>query len=1101
MARASLLLVGCVGLDLWLAGAGIARGQTIIDWTAGGANDSYANISNWSGFNVPNTTTESARFNLAGSYDVTLSSGVTTNVSDLIVLTGDINFASNAAVFTTYNVDDDAIIDGGDFTLSDSGGSGDVALNVGDELQVRGGSTFRVQGGSSVRMEDLRLANNPGGNGTIIVEDKGSSLTQTGFAIINIGQAGDGTLTVQNGAVANFAAPVQLAVFAGAGKDGTLNVLGAAVSMPSLSVATGGANATASGRVSVNATDSLLTTTGAFAIGNNDASGPSALVDVGSSGVITAGGATTINDSGELRVLSSGVFNANGQLTMSSGSELRVDGGTLNVNAGLNNSAAGALDLRHGFINILGGAFVPPTGAFEIDSTALFASPKLTLANGLTTAFLGNLVLGDQGRGHIAVENGSVVTATNTSIGVFADAIGSATVSGAGSRLEQGALFVGFDGVGTVIVEQGGALFSGTADIGPNGALVVRDAGSSSTGTASIDIEGDLDVQSGGAVSSSSASIRSGGEVSVSGPETVWANSSILNVGNGSAGTLSITGGGRVESSAGILGNQAGGHGTATVTGSNGSGTPSTWVVDGILQIGAIGVGSLTVSSGGRVESEFAAIGTGIQGAALVTGDGSTWANANSLTVGSAAGAGALAVESLGHVEVGDELRIRAGGLLTIDGGSITTKTLRNSEGGQLEFLAGTLTITNGVGIGGDAFPTGLALGPHQHLVSPGTTIVAPQRTLRLEGGRLTTADLLVNGAFQFQSGTLELQGGGIAGIASLAVPGGGEFRAGGVQPLRIVGAAGSLITATDDLTLGDQDDNSGFYSNGALNVGANVVTLADANDVVFDSAAAVTLGSGGSAGTLAAANGLTLDFGGNIAGYGTIDTPNDPANPFINNGHVAGNSPSEQLTLTGYVKGVGTLDNVSITGTHAPGFSPATVFYGSVAYEGALEIELGGVSTGSFDKIVHTGSAELGGSLGVSLIAGFVPSPGNIFEIISAAGGIDGTFSIETLPTLSSHLDWEIDYGANAVTLAVVPALPGDFDFDGDVDGFDFLTWQRGESTNPLGAGDFADWRTNFGAQSLTASGPVPEPGALLLSLLGGSLGMFIARSGRTSS
>jgi hypothetical protein len=42
-------------------------------------------------------------------------------------------------------------------------------------------------------------------------------------------------------------------------------------------------------------------------------------------------------------------------------------------------------------------------------------------------------------------------------------------------------------------------------------------------------------------------------------------------------------------------------------------------------------------------------------------------------------------------------------------------------------------------------------------------------------------------------------------------------------------------------------------------------------------------------------------------------------------------------------------------------------------------------------------------------------------------------------------------------------PPLPGDYDLDGDVDGRDFLKWQRGESTNPLGAVDLATWRGNY--------------------------------------
>ena len=101
--------------------------------------------------------------------------------------------------------------------------------------------------------------------------------------------------------------------------------------------------------------------------------------------------------------------------------------------------------------------------------------------------------------------------------------------------------------------------------------------------------------------------------------------------------------------------------------------------------------------------------------------------------------------------------------------------------------------------------------------------------------------------------------------------------------------------------------------------VNGRTVTLQDANDAVFDSAAFVKLDDGaGGAGTLGSANGLTLNFGGNITGYGTVNTPNDPFRPLINNGHITGNSAAESVTLSGYVKGVGTLDHVVITGTNA---------------------------------------------------------------------------------------------------------------------------------------------------------------------------------------
>jgi hypothetical protein len=62
--------------------------------------------------------------------------------------------------------------------------------------------------------------------------------------------------------------------------------------------------------------------------------------------------------------------------------------------------------------------------------------------------------------------------------------------------------------------------------------------------------------------------------------------------------------------------------------------------------------------------------------------------------------------------------------------------------------------------------------------------------------------------------------------------------------------------------------------------------------------------------------------------------------------------------------------------------------------------------------------------------------------------------------------------------------AQPGDFDVDGDVDGRDFLLWQRGGSPSPLSAGDLADWRSNYGVGALVASVAVPEPTSAILLL-----------------
>lgn len=70
-----------------------------------------------------------------------------------------------------------------------------------------------------------------------------------------------------------------------------------------------------------------------------------------------------------------------------------------------------------------------------------------------------------------------------------------------------------------------------------------------------------------------------------------------------------------------------------------------------------------------------------------------------------------------------------------------------------------------------------------------------------------------------------------------------------------------------------------------------------------------------------------------------------------------------------------------------------------------------------------------------------------------------------------------------------------GDFDGDGDVDGVDFLVWQRGESPTPLSATDLSAWQSGFGGGTLAAARAVPEPAATMLALLACGVLLFTIR------
>ena len=63
-----------------------------------------------------------------------------------------------------------------------------------------------------------------------------------------------------------------------------------------------------------------------------------------------------------------------------------------------------------------------------------------------------------------------------------------------------------------------------------------------------------------------------------------------------------------------------------------------------------------------------------------------------------------------------------------------------------------------------------------------------------------------------------------------------------------------------------------------------------------------------------------------------------------------------------------------------------------------------------------------------------------------------------------------------------------GDFNGDEKVDGTDLLFWQRGDSSSPIGDGDLAHWKGNFGygpGGLSAASNSVPEPSTAALLLL----------------
>jgi hypothetical protein len=167
----------------------------------------------------------------------------------------------------------------------------------------------------------------------------------------------------------------------------------------------------------------------------------------------------------------------------------------------------------------------------------------------------------------------------------------------------------------------------------------------------------------------------------------------------------------------------------------------------------------------------------------------------------------------------------------------------------------------------------------------------------------------------------------------------------------------------------------------------------------------------------------------------------------------------------------------------------------------GLLEVELTGTLLNQFDRFTIPGVAQLDGSLVIDIDGAFVPALGNTFNIISATGGVAGTFDTIDMSGVPAGLTFHINYLPTIVQLQVVnkPILQADFDDDGDVDSTDYQIWRHAFQLNQLGdatgdnisdARDYVIWRKQFGTHPGAGSGAgvnganVPEPGALGLAV-----------------
>ena len=180
--------------------------------------------------------------------------------------------------------------------------------------------------------------------------------------------------------------------------------------------------------------------------------------------------------------------------------------------------------------------------------------------------------------------------------------------------------------------------------------------------------------------------------------------------------------------------------------------------------------------------------------------------------------------------------------------------------------------------------------------------------------------------------------------------------------------------------------------------------------------------------------------------------------------------------------------------GAQATAGQVSAVAFQQVA-SGSYGVDLGGTGLSDFDRLGLTGTASLDGRLIIHGIGGYVPMLGDTFDILSAFGGVNGSFAEIVQPiNMPAGLVFDVMYSPTLVQLMVVPQLLGDYNQNGVVEAADYTVWRNtlgamvasftgadGDGSGTIDAADYDVWKAHFGDTADVGSGQVagaaPEP------------------------
>jgi uncharacterized protein with beta-barrel porin domain len=712
-----------------------------------------------------------------------------------------------------------------------------------------------------------------------------------------------------------------------------------------------------------------------------------------------------------------------------------------------------------------------PGGGDDVFVTQSGFFPETVIYNTSIKPIYSSLTIDATGSGNITLQqSGNALSANNETIGL--DGKGAYNQSG-GNNTVNSNLYLGYNptGSGTYTLEGGNLTVGGYEYIGNSGIGSFTQTGGNHTVTQVLTLA--ENPNSSGTYNLGSGSLSASGErigntgtgtfIQTGGTHTISSGILLLGVSSTGSGTYILSGGSlSVGSDISVYVETIGNSGTGTFIQTGGTHTVSNSIGLGIRLGSSVGSGTYILSGG-----SLSAVGESIQNGSFIQSGGTNTVKSLSVSQVQAAGSSTYNLEggslSAGSESIGSGSFIQSGGINTADTLDILTGSgTYNLKGGSLStikervgaFGPGSFSQTGGNHtISSDLILGDRSTGSGTYTLEGGNLTVGGYENIGNSGiGSFTQIGGIHTETFQLNlgnsatgSGTYDLKGGLLStNFESIGLSGTGSFTQ----------TAGNH-TVANVLLLGQNPDGSGTYNlyGGNLsassefigNTGSGTFTQAGGNHTIANTLSLGDVaGSNGtynlSGGNLSAANefigrGLAGSSTGTFTQTGGINTVTNTLTLSANNGssgtynYLGGilSAPTIQInaggtfnvtgispTLTSSVMNSGTFKtnnaNVSVVGSFTQTAS------------GTYTSEI--ASAGNYGRIAVTGTpgtATLEGTLSPVLLGGYRPLGNTVFPgIVTANGGISGTFSSVDDQMLSPTLFWQPHYSATSVDLVV---------------------------------------------------------------------------------